>query len=653
MIHEVAMQLETGQIIGSGNYRYQIEGLIVTDDWGELYQVQDLQRGRSFTLRLLPFDPGANPDALASFRASVDAAVDLTHPNMVPVYGIEQSSNWVYLVSQFVLGESVRKRLENKPHQPLAVDEILIFLQAITSSLENSNTQGVVHGGVRPANILKSEKGEVFLAGFGIPPLVLQELPRDEVDLTALQYQAPEQFIQEEYSLTPATDVYALGVLVYEALTRQSPFRKTWSESGAEVSPRFQMVQAILKRLPTDPSLLNPDIPVELAQVILKSLEKYPGDRYATPREFFTAVCATVGRRPENISARFAGAVSVEAGVPGPKSKFSLPKISRWVWITLAGIAACLFLSYGLLTFIRGRVPTDPATQLTFTTSTSVTAESEQPDTPASSELTPTLEAADDLSEIENPQSTAELIQIPAGEFWMGSDPGEDPYLWGAEQPQHTVYLDEYWIQKTEVSIQEYRECLLAKACSPPVRYNGYTRENYFDDFVFDTYPVVNVTWAGAAAYCDWIGGRLPSEAEWEKAARSTDGRLFAWGREHDADDQANFCDSNCSEGNKNENFDDGHTDTAPVNSFPAGASPYGVLNMSGNVWEWTADWFEADYYGRAPSRNPLGPETGTRHVIRGGSFFNPTDGIRVVARASIPSVDAKDTIGFRCVVDR
>jgi len=645
------MQLEIGQIVGSGNFRYQIETLIGIDDWGALYQVQDLHRERPFTLRLLPLDPAEAPEALADFRTVTEAAIDLAHPNMVPVYGIEQSDNWVYLVSQFVEGQSVFKQMERQPHQPFSVDDILIWLQAVTATLANANAQGVIHGGVRPTNILQAKTGEMFLAGFGIPPRGAQDLPRDEVDLNALQYQAPEQFIQQEdFHLTPATDIYALGVLVYEALTRQSPFRKTWSD--AESSPRFQMIQAILKRLPTDPSLLNPDIPQELAQVILKALEKYPGDRYATPRDFFVAVCSAVGVRPEDVPDRLGRAGIPEDVAATPKRKFSFPKINRWVWVTLAVIGACLLLFYGINSFIQGRVSSNLADQLIFTTANPENPESDLGETPASPDITPTSEAAAAPSDLENPQSKLEFIPIPAGEFLMGSDPGDDPFLWGAEQPQHTVYLDEYWIQKTEVTIQEYKECLLSKTCPSPVRYNGHTRENYFDDFAFDNYPVVNVTWAGAAAYCDWIGGRLPSEAEWEKAARGTDGRLFAWGSDHDRDDQANFCDTNCVEGNKNDDFDDGHADTAPVGSFSVGASPYGVLNMSGNVWEWTADWFEPDYYGRSPSRNPLGPETGTRHVIRGGSFFNPTDVIRVVARASIRTGEAKDTIGFRCVVD-
>ena len=246
-----------------------------------------------------------------------------------------------------------------------------------------------------------------------------------------------------------------------------------------------------------------------------------------------------------------------------------------------------------------------------------------------------------------------ELIFIPAGEFIMGRDPDPDPDLfWGAEAPAHKVYLDSYYIYRTEVTNAMYQVCVAEGACPKPGAIDSETRENYYDNSEFSNYPVIYVSWVGAVSYCQWANARLPTEAEWEKAARGDDGRYFPWGNTPLNGNLANFCDQNCPGREREIGLEDGYRDTAPVGSYSAGASPYGVLDMAGNVWEWASDFFDPGYYQSSPSENPLGPGSGSRRVIRGGSWFNPASGIRTVARASQKPDMALDTIGFRCVVD-
>ena len=220
----------------------------------------------------------------------------------------------------------------------------------------------------------------------------------------------------------------------------------------------------------------------------------------------------------------------------------------------------------------------------------------------------------------------ADYLPVPAGEFLMGAT-SADSSADDDEKPQHVVYLDAFWIMKTEVTNAQYAQCVAAGACAEP----GNTR---WQDHEYIDHPVVNVGWSQAQTYCVWAGGRLPTEAEWEKAARGADGRRYPWGDAVPDVQRANY-------GNPNGG-------TTPVGSYPAGASPYGALDMAGNVWEWVADWYDAGYYARSPAVNPLGPDTGIGRVLRGGSWDYAAGGLRCSSRRYGPALRYSN-IGFRC----
>jgi formylglycine-generating enzyme required for sulfatase activity len=201
-------------------------------------------------------------------------------------------------------------------------------------------------------------------------------------------------------------------------------------------------------------------------------------------------------------------------------------------------------------------------------------------------------------------------IYIPGGEFLMGSA-AVDSAAKDDQRPQHPVIVNGFWIDQTEVTNRMYALCVQAGVCQAPVYPGSSTRSNYYGNPDYLDYPVVWVTWSDAQTYCQWAGRRLPTEAEWEKAARGASGSIYPWGDALPDGKHANLCDANCKEKNADASIDDGYGDTSPVGSYPEGASPDQIQDLSGNVWEWVLDWYGADYYTRMVKDSPTGPDAG------------------------------------------
>jgi len=245
-----------------------------------------------------------------------------------------------------------------------------------------------------------------------------------------------------------------------------------------------------------------------------------------------------------------------------------------------------------------------------------------------------------------------EQVYVPAGEFTMGSSDIEAKVtIEGGraypEIPVHTVYLDGFWIDKYEVTNAQYALCLDAGVCEPLHLNSSETRPEYFGNPEFADYPVIWTTWYMARTYCEWAGRRLPTEAEWEKAARGTDARKYPWGNDPVSGELANFCDVNCPRTTVNPIFDDGYADTSPVGSFPKGASPYGALDMAGNVWEWTSTLIQPYPYDANDGRENL--EVWGERAWRSGPWSNGYWWMRSAVRyRSIPSY-WNVNLGIRC----
>lgn len=235
------------------------------------------------------------------------------------------------------------------------------------------------------------------------------------------------------------------------------------------------------------------------------------------------------------------------------------------------------------------------------------------------------------------------MVYVPARTFPMGSDPALDLDAESDEQPQHEVTLDGFWIDRTEVTNEQYMLCVQDGSCHA----SSYANNISFNG---DTLPVVGVNWFDAIAYCSWAGGQLPTEAQWEYAARGDDGRLYPWGSIFDGQ-MLNFCDTNCQQEWKDDSYNDGYALTAPVGSYPAGDSWVGAADMAGNVWEWVVDWYDDGYYTNSPDSNPTGPENDDVKVGRGGSWINNIPFVRSANRHYAYPMLVYNSIGFRCAV--
>jgi formylglycine-generating enzyme required for sulfatase activity len=298
------------------------------------------------------------------------------------------------------------------------------------------------------------------------------------------------------------------------------------------------------------------------------------------------------------------GGIWLVSGLVSPP-RASQPTMQEGVLLSLADVVETQAAMQAIEQTLTVEV-TDPAIFPELPTATAVPTRTSKPIN--------VLSAAPGVGTVRvRPMDEMVQVYVPAGEFVMGSNDGEED-----EGPARKVYVDSFWIDQTEVSTTQYHRCVAEKGCLLPDQLSSATRASYYLTDGYENYPVVFVNWRSANAYCAWAGGRLPSEAEWEKAARGTDGRKYPWG--------------NTSPDSSRMNFNNQVGDTTPVGSYSAGASPYGALDMSGNVWEWVGDMFNAQYMGH-----------------RGGSWDFGALAARSANRGGDKPDSAYYNLGFRC----
>jgi len=303
-----------------------------------------------------------------------------------------------------------------------------------------------------------------------------------------------------------------------------------------------------------------------------------------------------------------------------PAEDIENKKLSIQVWIAIIGAAATIFAA-----LLANWDKFTPAPDVTPTASFTLPAPSKTPIPATRTPEPPTFTPTPGIGSTFDSRGVT-MMYVPAGEFTMGSDTYDD------EKPIHSVNLDAYYIDKFEVTNAKYAECVDAGVCDSPKQSASYTRTAYYSNPEFDNYPVIYVSWDMAKTYCEWRGGRLPTEAEWEKAARGLDGRTYPWGEDISCD-KLNY--NNCK------------GDTTKVGSYAAGVSPYGLYDMAGNVWEWTSSLYKPYPYTTNDGREDS--LSSNSRALRGGSWVSGDDVVRSAVRYNLAPDYILNFIGFRC----
>jgi len=460
------------------------------------------------------------------------------------------------------------------------------------------------------------------------------------------------------------SDLYALGATLYHLLAGQLP------PDSVDIITQ--------SALPPPPVVdINNSISDAISQAITKAMALDREARWASARDFKAALTPVSypGYREKKEEAKV---VQTTMPVPQPwePQVDGKPRVIPWRWIGVVGGFALIVL-IGLVAVFFGLIVPQISKRPTPFSTTQVVEEivSETTSSLLPTTLVPSVSTSEAPPISTTPPSDftddhgVRMNLIPAGSFEMGTDSevaleecrslysGTDVFIgescqqsWYAnEEPVHTVYLDDYYIDLREVTNAMYALCVEKGFCTEPSDKDSSTHNSYYGNLAYADYPVIDVIWEQAQEYCEWRGARLPTEAEWEKAARGTEGQLYPWGNTFDGS-LANFCDKNCTKDWANLDYDDGYTELAPVGTFPEAASPYGVLEMGGNVWEWVSDWYSEDYYANSPSENPNGPDSGTFRVARGGSWYGAGFNLRTCIRGwFIPTMNIGNDLGFRC----
>ena len=566
--------------IGKHIDRYNIIDLLGQGGMATVYRAYDTRLEREVALKVIrheAFPPDVLQNELKRFEREAKSLARLSHPNIVKVLDYGEYEGSPFLVMEYLPGGTLKQKIGS----PIAWQDAMHLLLPVARGVEYAHNREIIHRDIKPSNILLAENETPTLSDFGIAKLFQNEgtlLTASGMAMGTPEYMAPEQWTGKT---VPQSDMYALGVVLYEMVTGRRPY--TADTPGGVFM--MQVTEPVL--FPRD---IVPHLPEAVEQFLLKALSREPSNRHASMTEFIRDMELLLSNAETKVPINRMETLKGSPGQSSVRKDASSPSRKlvpfNWKAATLGGVILLAIVAAAVVLMKKKSTPL--------------------------------------AAEITDPKN-AVMVLVPEGDFVMGSDNGDED-----ERPVHTVYLDEFYIDKYEVTNSDYRVCVVDGVCKPPQDMTNYNNPKY------ENHPVVYVDWEMARTYCDWRDAQLPTEAQWEKAARGMDARTYPWG-EGIACSQANYL--SCIE------------DTQPFDSYAGSLSPYGAYNMAGNVWEWVADWY-SPAYDASETDNPVGAESGERRVLRGGGWNQHEYLLRTSARLGVVPTDVFLSFGFRCASD-
>jgi len=577
------------------NNRYMISTRLGKGAMGIVYRATDTQTGREVALKVISSQLAIEPEILERFKREGEALRQLKHPNIVEYIDAFEYQEQYVIVMEHVPGGNL---FDMQRQGRMPIERVCQIALDLCDALIRAHRLNIIHRDIKPENVLMSQNGTPKLADFGLARLSQDtRMTRSGTQFGTPPYMAPEAW--EGKTLDAQADIWSLGVLMFEMLTGRVPYNAD--------TPLAVMNQVFTSQ-PPDLKRLRSNLPRHLVKIIKRMLAHDKKQRYQTMREV---------------------AVDLERNQAAPPPVHTNAKRLAMLGLGLIFIAG---LVTGGIVLADNRRSSQvsaapPATQAPIEDGQ----EEDGATILAATELTTaTVTPTPGVGSTITAEDGATLVFIPEGEFIMGSDTAEEA------QPVHRVNLAAFWIDQTEVTNAMYRKCVDDGACKQPRSTHSSSHPLYYGNPEFDNYPMIRVDWHTAKAYCSWAGRALPTEAQWEKAARGTTGRIYPWGNDLPNGGLLNY------------NNDVG--DVTEVGSYPSGASIYGVLDMTGNVFEWTTTLYKPYPYEADDGREDL--SVSDARVLRGGAWSSNGNFIRATTRIRSNPTNSTDYYGFRCALD-
>jgi serine/threonine-protein kinase len=599
--------------------KYQLKELLGRGGMGRVFLAEHLGTGKQVALKVMLADI-ADEDTIQRFQLEARAAAAIRHSGVVDVYDVGRTPEGnPYLVMECLRGETWRARMERQP--PPTFEEIGMVLGQALETIAAAHDAGIVHRDLKPENlfVVSGLPPQVKVLDFGLARF------RRAGDVTQTQsgavlgtplYMAPEQ-AHSSRSAGPAADIYSIGAILYHAVTGRPPFE---GETPIEVLSRLltQPIRPVLE--------VRPDAPKALAELIESLLNRDPDQRPANAMQVRNRLLDATRFRDEQTAPSGSARTVISAHQRKSKSLGlgNRPlRVGARIGLGIGASALLLSLAFGVSKHLRGL----------FRTSSGALAGARP-------------------TKVE-PKTQLVLVSLPGGSLEMGCIAGDTNCA--KEEERRHVDVAPFWIGRDDVTAKAYAACIEAGQCDAraqhyqpehPPGHNCNLEAGRLD------HPMNCVNWSEAQSFCQWLGGTLPTSEQWEFAARSGQNNIYPWGNEPPNAERANLCDFNCirstepndyrslvQHGMVRENENDHYAATSPSGAFPQGATPWGLLDMAGNVQQWTSTDFAPAVEGK-----PLLKE------VRGGSYTGDPNLLRTTSRWRRNPAEPQPNIGFRCV---